>query len=53
MPASPSASTCFDAGGAPVGSYVLKMAPVGVARRGNTDVYRQAPLLRALKTMPD
>lgn len=30
-------------------SYVLKLAPAGVARRGNTDVYRQAPLLRALK----
>lgn len=29
--------------------YVLKLAPAGVARRGNTDVYRQAPLLRALK----
>jgi len=30
------------------GRYVLKLAPKGVARRGNTDVYRQAPLLRAL-----
>ena len=30
-------------------SYVLKLAPAGVTRRGNTDVYRQAPLLRALK----
>lgn len=30
-------------------SYVLKVAPMGVARRGNTDVYRQAPLLRGLK----
>lgn len=36
--------------GAVLGSYVLKIAPVGVTRRGNTDVYRQAPLLRALKT---
>ncbi len=36
--------------GAAIGSYVLKMAPAGVARRGNTDVFRQAPLLRALKT---
>lgn len=35
--------------GAPVGSYVLKIPPAGVARRGNTDVFRQAPLLRALK----
>jgi aminoglycoside phosphotransferase (APT) family kinase protein len=33
----------------PLGSYVLKLAPVGVARRGNTDVYRQAPLLRGLR----
>jgi aminoglycoside phosphotransferase (APT) family kinase protein len=32
----------------PLGSYVLKVAPVGVPRRGNTDVYRQAPLLRGL-----
>jgi aminoglycoside phosphotransferase (APT) family kinase protein len=30
--------------------YVLKVAPSGVTRRGNTDVYRQAPLLRALKS---
>jgi aminoglycoside phosphotransferase (APT) family kinase protein len=34
--------------GAAIGSYALKMAPAGVTRRGNTDVYRQAPLLRAL-----
>src|SRR3954467_2703924 len=32
----------------PAGGYVLKLAPGGVARRGNTHVYRQAPLLRAL-----
>lgn len=32
-----------------LGGYVLKLAPGGVARRDNTDVYRQAPLLRALK----
>jgi aminoglycoside phosphotransferase (APT) family kinase protein len=31
-----------------VKAYVLKLAPVGVTRRGNTDVYRQAPLLRGL-----
>jgi aminoglycoside phosphotransferase (APT) family kinase protein len=31
------------------GRYVLKIPPKGVARRGNTDVYRQAPLLRALR----
>jgi len=29
-------------------SLVLKLAPPGVRRLGNTDVYRQAPLLRAL-----
>ncbi|MDT0619499.1 phosphotransferase family protein [Salinisphaera sp. P385] len=28
--------------------YVLRLPPPGVKRRGNTDVYRQAPLLRAL-----
>ena len=38
-----------DPGGAALGSYVLKTAPVGVTRRGNTDVFRQAPLMRALK----
>ncbi|MBC9882159.1 phosphotransferase family protein [Bradyrhizobium sp. INPA01-394B] len=38
-----------DAKGEAAGRYVLKLAPAGVARRGNTDVYRQAPLLRALK----
>jgi aminoglycoside phosphotransferase (APT) family kinase protein len=38
----------IDAAGQPLGSYVLKLAPAGVTRRGNTDVYRQAPLLRAL-----
>lgn len=37
------------ADGASLGSYVLKTAPVGVVRRGNTDVFRQAPLLKALK----
>jgi len=29
-------------------AYVIKMPPKGVAYRGNTDVYRQAPLMRAL-----
>lgn len=29
-------------------NYVLRLAPPGVKRRGNTDVYRQAPLLNAL-----
>ena len=36
-----------DAGGA-TASYVIKLPPKGVRRRGNTDVYRQAPLLRKL-----
>lgn len=29
--------------------YILKLAPVGVPRRGSTDVYRQAKLLTALQ----
>lgn len=33
---------------AAVEDYVLRLPPPGVRRRGNTDVYRQAPLLRAL-----
>ena len=41
------------AAGEPLDSYVLKLAPAGVTRRGNTDVYRQAPLLRALKGRRD
>jgi aminoglycoside phosphotransferase (APT) family kinase protein len=41
----------FGAGGEPLGCYVLKVAPAGVIRRGNTDVYRQAPLLRGLKAV--
>ena len=36
----------FGVAGQPLGSYVLKLAPIGLTRRGNTDVYRQAPLLR-------
>jgi len=39
----------FDVVGPDRLGYVLKLAPGNVARRGNTDVYRQAPLLRALK----
>lgn len=31
-----------------LGRYILKLGPAGVPRRGSTDVYRQAPLLRAL-----
>lgn len=38
-----------DANGVVRGGYILKMAPAGVTRRGNTDVYRQYPLLQALK----
>ncbi len=29
-------------------AFVMRMAPAGVRLKGNTDVYRQAPLLRAL-----
>lgn len=35
--------------GQPDRDCVLKIAPQGVPRRGSTDIYRQAPLLRALK----
>ncbi len=38
-----------DLGDGAVRSYVIKLPPRGVKRRGNTDVYRQAPLLRALR----
>ncbi len=38
----------LDGAGKVANAYVLKLAPVGVTRRGNTDVYRQAPLLRGL-----
>lgn len=34
--------------GAELASLIIRLAPVGVKRRGNTDVYRQAPLLKAL-----
>ncbi|MDN5938860.1 MAG: phosphotransferase family protein [Salinisphaera sp.] len=37
----------LERGGA-VEDYVLRLPPPGVKRHGNTDVYRQAPLLRAL-----
>lgn len=33
-----------------VDALVLRLPPKGVRRKGNTDVYRQAPLLRALKS---
>lgn len=39
-----------DAAGELRGRYVLKMAPAGVKRHGNTDVFRQSPLLKALGT---
>lgn len=35
--------------GGAVSDWVIKLPPKGVRRRGNTDVLRQAPLLRALK----
>ena len=35
-------------GAGPNKAYVIKVPPRGVRLRGNTDVYRQAPLLRAL-----
>lgn len=35
-------------GGRRLADLILKLAPPGVRRLGNTDVYRQAPLLRAL-----
>jgi aminoglycoside phosphotransferase (APT) family kinase protein len=36
------------AGGHALAHLVLKLSPPGVRRAGNTDVFRQAPLLRAL-----
>lgn len=36
-------------GGGPAQSFVVRLAPPGVRRRGNTDVLRQVPLLRALQ----
>jgi aminoglycoside phosphotransferase (APT) family kinase protein len=36
------------AGASVLAQLVLKLAPPGVRRAGNTDVFRQAPLLRAL-----
>ncbi|MCC6296296.1 MAG: hypothetical protein IT469_06285 [Pseudomonadales bacterium] len=37
----------FGVAGAPE-RYIIKLAPKGVRREGNTDVYRTAPLLRTL-----
>ena len=34
--------------GVALDALVVRLAPAGVKRRGNTDVYRQAPLLRVL-----
>lgn len=36
-------------GDGPTQSFVVRLAPPGVRRRGNTDVLRQVPLLRALR----
>lgn len=36
------------ASGTALDALVVRLAPAGVKRKGNTDVYRQAPLLRAL-----
>lgn len=38
----------FSAEGKQLGGYIIKLAPKGVRREGNTDVYRTAPLLNAL-----
>lgn len=35
--------------GAPLARYVIKLGPAGVVRRGSTDIYRQARLLRTLR----
>jgi aminoglycoside phosphotransferase (APT) family kinase protein len=37
-----------DEAGSQLGGYIIKLAPKGVRREGNTDVYRTAPLLNAL-----
>lgn len=38
------------AAGGDARDYILKLGPAGVRRSGSTDIYRQAPLLDALKT---
>ena len=38
----------FDETGQQLGGYIIKLAPKGVRREGNTDVYRTAPLLNTL-----
>ena len=38
----------FDNAGDKLGGYIIKLAPKGVRREGNTDVYRTAPLLNTL-----
>ncbi|RLA45562.1 MAG: hypothetical protein DRR06_07035 [Gammaproteobacteria bacterium] len=38
----------FDQAGEQLGGYIIKLAPKGVRREGNTDVYRTAPLLNTL-----
>lgn len=37
-----------ESNGTTLANLVLRLAPAGVKRQGNTDVYRQAPLLKAL-----
>ncbi|WP_185995947.1 phosphotransferase family protein [Nocardioides campestrisoli] len=39
----------LDAGGSVLTSLVVRLAPPGVRRQGNTDVLRQVPLLRTLQ----
>jgi aminoglycoside phosphotransferase (APT) family kinase protein len=51
MPGNAGRSYGFDvrpARGGTVRRFVIRLAPVGVGRRGNTDVLRQVPLLEAL-----
>lgn len=38
----------IDKTGKQLGGYIIKLAPKGVRREGNTDVYRTAPLLNTL-----
>lgn len=40
-----------DATGSNLADLILKLAPKGVRREGNTDVYRQAPLLKTLHAL--
>jgi aminoglycoside phosphotransferase (APT) family kinase protein len=54
MPGNAGLSFGFDAvdsGGNRLASYVIRLAPPGVRRSGNTDVLRLVPLLRVLQTV--